>query len=229
MKRIVISLLILFTLALSACAPAVLHPVPLNTVAQMPKEYRIQPGDQLEIKFFYNPELNEIVPVRPDGRISIQLANEIMAAGLSPAELTDLLKQKYAKEIVKPEITVIVRSFNSQRVYVDGEVTRAGTVVLTDPMTVLQAISQAGGFKDTARTNEVIVARKGSDNKFISTVVDLERAINGSGIDQDIVLMPYDIVFVPKSHVANLNLWIDQYIRKNIPIPIGLGLNIFGQ
>ena len=85
-------------------------------------------GDQLEVKFFYNPELNEQVIVRPDGRISLQLANEIMVAGLTPLELTDLLKKKYSTEISKPEITIIVRTFTSQRVFVDGEVNRAGLV-----------------------------------------------------------------------------------------------------
>lgn len=226
MRQLVILCLMVFTLSLTGCAPAVISPVPLKAVAQMPTEYRIQPGDQLDIKFFYNSELNESVPVRPDGRISLQLANEIMVAGLTPAELTALLIKNYSKEIDKPEITVIVRTFNSQRVYVDGEVTRAGSVVLTDPMTVMQAISQVGGLKESARANEVIVVRKGSDNKFVSTVVDLEKVINGSDIEQDIVLKPYDIVYVPKSPIANVNLWIDQYIRRNIPLPIGLGLGI---
>jgi len=86
--------------------------------------YIIQAGDQLDIKFFYNPELNDSVTVRPDGKISLQLVDEVQAAGQTPAQLDDFLTEKYAKELRKPVITVIVKSFASQRVYVGGEVNR---------------------------------------------------------------------------------------------------------
>lgn len=223
-------LAVMAVMAVTACAPAVRNPAAYGALSPPApvQEYRIQAGDQLEVKFFYNPELNEQVIVRPDGRFSLQLANEIMAAGETPATLTELLRKKYATQIKNPEITVIVKSFNAQRVYVDGEVGRPGIVTLTDPMTVMQAISQAGGFKDTARMNEVIIMRRTADSTVASKVVNLEGAIDGSDTKQDIALLPYDVVYVPKSSVANVNLWIDQYIRKNIPLPIGLGLNVFG-
>ena len=105
---------------LFACGPVVKNPTPLHYQAEQAslnseQEYRIQVGDQLDIKFFYNPELNEQVTVRPDGRISLQLVHEIMVAGLTPSELTDLLTKKYAPELKKPEITVIVRSFGAHK------------------------------------------------------------------------------------------------------------------
>ncbi len=90
----------------------------------------------------------------------------------------------------------------------------------------MQAISQAGGFKDTARKNEVIVMRRTSDGKVASTIVNLEMSIDGSDMKQDIALLSYDVVYVPRSAVADVNLWIDQYIRRNIPIPFGLGYNL---
>ncbi|NIT01074.1 MAG: sugar transporter, partial [Candidatus Latescibacteria bacterium] len=98
------------------------------------QEYVIQPGDQLDIKFYYNSELNEQVTVRPDGRISLQLANETAAAGKTPAELTQLLTEKYSRDLKKPEITVIVRSFSALKVFVGGEVNRPGILDLTRPM-----------------------------------------------------------------------------------------------
>lgn len=190
------------------------------------KEYRINVGDELDVKFFYNPDLNEDVIVRPDGRISLQLAHEIMAAGRTPAELTDILVEKYATEIEKPEITVIVRSFSAQRIFVDGEVNNPGMLDLISPLTVLQSISQAGGLKNTARLNDVIVIRRSAEDNFQVIPVNLAKAIDGSDVHQDIILTPYDIVYVPKSPVANLNQWVDQYIRKNIPIPIGVGYGL---
>jgi len=110
------------------------------------EEYRIQAGDQLDIKFFYNKDLNEQVTVRPDGRISLQLVKTVVAAGLTPEQLTVNLKKAYSVHLKDPEIAVIVRSFSSQRIYVDGEVGKPGMLPLTGPTTVRQAISQAGGF-----------------------------------------------------------------------------------
>lgn len=221
--------LFLIILLLSACAPVVKNTVPPPIMTQNPtvivKDYQIQTGDQLEIKFFYNPELNELVVVRPDGRISLQLANEIMVAGLTPSELTELLKNKYSADIEKPEITVFVRTFTSQRIYVDGEVNRAGLVTLTSSMTILQSISQAGGFKDTASKENIIVVRRTGDNQLSTMVVNIKNAIENIDISQDIVLMPNDIVHVPKSRIANVNVWVDQYLRRNIPIPFSYSLN----
>jgi len=212
-------------LLLTACAPAVKNPLPLEQLtaqtANTPQEeYLIQRGDQLDVKFFYNTQLNEQVTVRPDGRISLQLVGEIKAAGLTPAQLTDLLTGKYAAELNDPKITVIVRSFNTQRIYVDGEVNTPGMVNLVAPTTVLQSISQAGGLKDSARINEVILIRRGADKKITATQLNLEKALDGSDAKQDAVLLPQDIVYVPKSHIANVNMWVDQYIRKNLPVDL---------
>jgi protein involved in polysaccharide export with SLBB domain len=180
----------------------------------------------MDIKFFYNPELNEQVTVRPDGRISLQLAHEIMAAGLTPAELTDLLTRTYSSEVDKPEITVIVRSFSGQMVYVDGEVNKPGMLNMIAPMTVLQSLSQAGGVKDTAKRDEIVIIRQGLDNKPVVLLMNMEKVIDGTETSQDLTLMPFDIVYVPKSNIANVNIWVDQYIRKNIPMGIGFGYNL---
>jgi len=194
-------------------APMPVYPLP---------EYGIQPGDTLDIKFFYNPELNELlIPVRPDGRISLQLVGEVTAAGQSPAELTRSLEEKYSVELKKPQVTIIVRSFVGQTVFVDGEVNGPKLVNLIASMTTLQAISQAGGFKDTARPYEVIVIRRGPDHKPMIQTVNLKKAIDGTDMAQDIFLRPFDIVYVPKSPIANVNLWVRQYIRGLIPVSFG--------
>ena len=121
---------------LAACAPnTVINPTPVSQLdqqarsyAQAPKEYIIEVGDTLDIKFMYNAELNELaVPVRPDGRISLQLAHDVPAAGLTPTQLRNVLNEKYAAELKKPEIAVIVRSFGGQKIFVDGEVNYSGS------------------------------------------------------------------------------------------------------
>ena len=221
MKAFCVLKLGIFMMVLSACATTVKNPIPPMAASTSPPtlstEYRIQSGDQMDVKFFYNPELNEQVIVRPDGRISLQLANDIMAAGMTPQQLIDLLKKKYSTEISKPEIAVIIRTFSAQRVFVDGEVNKAGLVPLTDPMTVLQSISQAGGIKDTALLNGVIVIRRTSDNKLVAMQLNLEKALDNTDMSQDVTLKPNDIVYVPKTTIANMDVWVDQYIRRLIP------------
>ena len=219
------------TLAVFMTACTTLNTIPagqLETAANTSSldEYLIQPGDQLDIKFFYNPELNDSVIVRPDGRISLQLAPEIPAAGMTPAQLTSSLEKSYEKELANPGITVIIRSFSSQRIYVDGEVNKPGMVVLLGPLTVLQSIAEAGGLKDTAKSSQILIIRKSKDNKPQAIEVNLDEIRSATDNNQNIRLAPYDVVYVPKSAVANVNLFVDQYIRQNIPIPFGISYGI---
>ena len=208
-------------LVLTACSkPVVKNPTPITSpkvkTTYPAEEYKIQVGDQLDIKFFYNPELNEQIVVRPDGRISLQLVNEVSASGLTPAELTSDLKKKYAKELSEPEITVIVRSFSPYKVYVDGEVKQVGVVALTPPMSVMQSIAQAGGFTEFARVNEVVIIRRTPSNELLAIPVNVQTVIDGTDMRQDINLAPYDIVYVPRSAIANATKWVDMYLRRTL-------------
>jgi protein involved in polysaccharide export with SLBB domain len=220
---------------LAACSPSVVveSPTPLGAPGTevglvgpaLSDEYLIQPGDLLEMKFFYNPEMNDGMAVRPDGRISMQLIGEVMAAGRSPGDLTKLLRQKYDKELKNPEITVIVRSFGS-RVYVDGEVKRPGELELLRPLTVMQAISRAEGLTDRAWKEALVIRRiKGKDPLVMK--LDLNDVLTGKDFTQDVGLVPFDIVYVPRSPIADVNMWVHQYVRANIPVNFGFFVNPF--
>lgn len=222
MKRLMPIILILLCSCSRAATTGMLMAAPPE---QTRSEYRIQPGDQLDIKFFYNPELNEQITVRSDGRITLQLINEVDAGGLTPAQLTENLKTAYAKEIVNPKIAVIVRVPVADKVFVDGEVVRAGLVPISGPTTAVQSIAQAGGLKESANAKTVVVIRRGEDNQITTMQVNVEQVRKGAE-DQDVLLRPNDIVYVPKSGISNLNNWIDLYIRKNIPLPIGIGYSL---
>jgi protein involved in polysaccharide export with SLBB domain len=197
----------------SSLAYADQQKVPLPPIAE---EYRIQVGDVLDIKLFYNPTLNEQVTVRPDGLISLQLIKPIGAAGLTPEQLTDRLKKEYSVQLKDPDIVVIVRSFAAQRVFVDGEVGKPGLVPLTGPTTVLQAISQAGGILYTGNS-EVLVIRRGTNNEPLAMVVDLAKVRDGTDLKQDIYMKPFDIVYVSKTGITTANLWIEQYLTRMVP------------
>ena len=193
---------------------------------QKPSPYIIQPGDELDIKFFYNPELNETVAVRPDGKISLQLIDEIQAASLQPSELDRRLTDLYSRELKRPVLTVIVRSFTGQQVYVGGEVNTPGLVTLPPGITPLQAVFQSGGFKDTAQPAETLIIRKGPDNRPVPLRIDLAAVMNASSQGPDFHLQPDDIVYVPKSAIARLNQFVSQYIEQLLLFRgVSLGFN----
>ena len=200
--------------------PGVIDPQEESLDAALPP-YIIQPDDELSVKFYYSAHLNQKAVVRPDGFISLQLVHDVRAASLTVSELTKVLKNKYAKFLKEPEISVSVDSLNSQKVYVDGEVVTPGMIKMDSYMTILQAISRAGGLKDGSRDDEVIVIRRNGLKKPFVKIVNVEDAMTGVDITQDIPLKAHDIIYVPKSAIANVNTWVDLYIRKNLPIGVG--------
>lgn len=188
--------------------------------------YLIQPGDQMDVKFYNVPALNESVTVRPDGCLSLELAHEIKAAGLTPEELGQAIAKYYAVELNEPKVTVILKSFSGQKVFVQGEVNKPDLVALSPNMTLLQSIAVAGGMKDTALAEDVIVIRRGKDGNREIARVDVSKALSGSDPRGDFILAPYDIVYVPKTTIAKLNVWVDKYLRQNIPFSFSLAYGI---
>ena len=184
------------------------------TGTNTPSEYLIRPGDKLSIKFFYNPELNEDVDVRPDGRISLQLVDEIQASGKTPSQLDAELTKKYSVELKRPAVTVILRSFSGQQIFVGGEVGRPQAIDLTPGMTPLQAVMNAGGFLDTADTSDIMVIRAGADNKPQTYALNLEHVADGTSADMAFQLHPGDVVFIHKTGIAKADVFMDQYFRR---------------
>ncbi len=184
--------------------------------------YRIRTGDLLDVRFYKTPELNvERVPVRQDGYISLELLGDVQAAGLEPDTLAENLTRDYSRELADPKITVIVREFGGQ-VFVGGEVGRPQAVKYEEGITALQAIQAAGGFKDESSRQNVVLIRKGSA-QYEGYRLYLQDALSGDDYSQDVALRPNDVLFVPKSRVANVNLIVQQYVSKNLPtIPISI-------
>jgi polysaccharide biosynthesis/export protein len=178
------------------------------------------------VKFYFNPDLSEEVTVRPDGRISLQLVPEVKAAGRTARELTADLKKEYSGQLSNPELTVIVKTFSGQRIFVGGEVGKPGEKPLIGPITALQAVAMAEGFKYTARETEVIVIRRGADGHPLVIPCNLKAAISGVDPSQNLALMPFDIVYVPRSTLAITNKFVDQFIRENIPVSFGLRFDL---
>jgi protein involved in polysaccharide export with SLBB domain len=202
------------------------EPVSSDTTSGLvDEEYRIQLGDELGIHFYYSPELDQNVVVRSDGRIALPLVQEVRVVGMTPASLTALLTDRYSSRLADPEITVMVRSFGAQ-IFVGGEVGRPGVLELDRPLTLLQAIYLAGGFEDTARRREVVVIRRGEDGRPIPLELRLDKVLNRTDLSQDVLMQPFDVVYVPKTRIANVNKWMAQYIEENIPVTFGLRIDL---
>jgi polysaccharide biosynthesis/export protein len=173
------------------------HPIPAaHKSATDNPNYIIGPQDILDIDVWKEPELTRTVPVRPDGKISLPLLNDVQAAGLTPGKLADQITEGLKKFITDPQVTVIVSAINSQRVYILGEVTRAGAYPLLPGMTVLQALSSAGGFTNFANTKKVYVLRdvKGKQQKY---PFNYKNVVNGKDVQENITLDPGDTIVVP--------------------------------
>jgi len=166
------------------------------TPATTDPSYVIGPEDMLDISVWKEPDVSRVVPVRPDGRISLPLINDVAAAGMSPQQLASSVAEKLRKYLNEPQVTVIVTQINSQRVFVVGEVLRAGAFPLIPGMTVLQALSSAGGFTTFADVKKIHVMRL-HDGKHIELPFNYRDVLKGDNPEQNIKLEPGDTVVVP--------------------------------
>jgi len=162
---------------------------------QANSDYVIGADDVLRISVWKEPDLSETLPVRPDGKISMPLLNDIPAAGLSPLQLKDSITEKLKKYIADPRVTVVVTAMNSRRIFVSGEVLHSGPMTLLPHMTMLQALSQAG-FTQFANLKGIYLLRT-ENGKQEKLPFNYKEVIKGNHPEQNIVLKPGDTVVVP--------------------------------
>jgi len=204
MKK-VIGLVVLLVGALAMCAvaqtdgaaknTAPANATPATTDSGLATDYKIGSDDSLKISVWKEPDLTETLPVRPDGKISMPLLGDVVAAGLTPGELGASITEKLKKYIADPRVTVVVTAMNSRRVFVTGEVVHSGAMVLLPHMTVLQALSSAG-FTQFANLKDIYVLRtvNGQQTKMPFNYKDV---VKGKHPEQNIPLIPGDTVVVP--------------------------------
>ena len=170
-------------------------PNPAQTATEDPA-YKIGAQDVLKIDVWREDQLTRTVPVRPDGKITLPLLNDIQAVGLTPMELAAIIRDELKKFITNPQITVSVTEINSRRIYVNGEVNKPGAYQLLPHMTVLQALSGSGGFTTFARVKSIYVLRN-VNGKAMRIPFNYKEAIKGKNVDQNIELQPGDVIVVP--------------------------------
>src|SRR5260221_437600 len=159
-------------------------------------DYKIGPQDVLRIDVWKENEITRSVPVRPDGKISLPLLNDVQAAGLTAMELANNISEGLKKFITNPQVTVSVTDINSRRVYVTGEVTRPGAFPLLPNMTVLQALTSASGFTQFARTKKIYVLRN-EGGKQVKYPFNYNEVVKGKMSEENIMLQSGDTIVVP--------------------------------
>ena len=179
-----------------ASAGSSLRASPQGSVSEVDGDYHVGPGDVITISVWKEPEVSTSVVIRPDGKISIPLVNDLAVDGRSPMEIQNILAEKLSPFIQTPNVTVTVKEINSKKVFVLGEVNRAAAYQITQPTTVLQILTEAGGLRPFAKQKSIYVLRmeKGKQAKFPFNYKDV---VKGEKIDQNILLRPGDTVVVP--------------------------------
>lgn len=159
-------------------------------------DYKIGPQDVITINVWKEPDISRVIPVRPDGKISIPLLNDVVAAGLTPMELANVITEGLKKYMNGPQVTVIITEINSRRVYVLGQVGRPGAFPLLPNMTVLQLLSSCGGFTEFANSKKIYILRTVGD-KQVKIFFNYKDVVSGRKPGDNIVLQPGDTLVVP--------------------------------
>jgi len=179
--------------------------------------YKIQVGDVLDIQFFKTIEMNQTRTVGPDGDIYLPLVGRVEVFGRTVDDVTAEITVGYRKEMIDPQITVSVQQYSGLQVYVAGEVNAPGIQEYRGGLTLVQAISNAGGFNQRARQQEVLLIRPGPENEPVGTIVDVKQILRKGQVSNDVPLAPLDIVYVHHKKIVNVNIFVQQYISDNLP------------
>jgi len=210
---------------LAACGGPARPPQAPEAAALSP--YRVQVGDELAVRLFLTPELNEDVTVRPDGRITTELAEAVPAAGRTPEAIAASLRQAYDGELKDPRIVVEIRAYAPVRVYVAGEVNVPGELTSQGPPpSLLAAIARAGGVRLSGDTHRVLIVRRGADGKPLVLSTRYAAAFSGRDPAADVALAPFDVVVVPKTGAAELYGWWNQHVQQFVPVSWGFSYNV---
>jgi protein involved in polysaccharide export with SLBB domain len=203
-------------LLLSGCAsspsrgettgPAGFADIPYADWSDYEPPYRLYPGDEVDVTIPSAPELNKLVTVQPDGRISLPLISPVMVADRTILEARDSLTQAYADQLLRPEV--------------GGEVGNPGVIEMVGDSDALRAVVQAGGVKPSGDLKRVILLRRGPDGRGMMRTVNLSSGLRRGDVDLA-PLRRFDIVYVPRTGVAAAGIFVQQYFRDLIPATFG--------
>jgi protein involved in polysaccharide export with SLBB domain len=191
-----------------------------------PAPHRLVAGDEIELKFLLNNELNDKLMVGPDGRVTVPLLGPITAQGQTVEDFTKSLETAYAPKLRVPKLDVIMRNYGAARIYVGGEVKTPGVLAMAGQMDVLQGVVAAGGILPSATLEKIVVIRRRADHTPMMRTVDLRGAIGHADARDDFPLQAADVIYVPKSGIAEFDMFVEQYLNAALPFQKNVTANI---
>jgi polysaccharide export outer membrane protein len=207
--------LIALGLAITGCARRAAPPTAVVVPAAPAGPYRIQPGDQVEVRFAHHPDENQRVRVRPDGSIGLALTGDLEAKGLTADQLAGLVRVQSSRYLRDPVVNVVVTE-TVARAYVGGEVSEAGFVLLNKPLTVFQAVLERGGFTPSSDPKNIAVISRGEGDQRTIRRVNVQAPPTEQP-PEALLLSPDDIVVVPRTGIASANRFVEQWIDGLTP------------
>lgn len=214
-----IGLALLLSGCMSDPKPSANFPIePLRQFDARDTAYLLYPGDEIDVNVVTAPELSRTLRVAPDGRVQLSLGAPVMAGGRTADEVRQGLEMALSRELLDPSVTVVPTGFASQRIFVGGEVVQPGMFELPGQIDPLQAIIMAGGMTDEARAKQVVLIRRLPDGTVTSAVIDMKAGIYDPALAEWGPLRRFDVIYVPKSMIAQENLFVSQFIRQALPL-----------
>ena len=209
-----------FLFLLGGCVPNAIQPQNTQDAAFAPwteddGDYHIGVADEVEVKLPFHGEFNDRVTVGPDGQCTLPLVGVLHVEGRTVADVTAELNQRFSRDLRDPRVQVAIRAYASERVFVGGEVNNAGLYTIPGRIGVMEAIMMANGFMDTAQSQKVVLIRRASNGKPMMRIIDAAGFVAGTA--DDVRLHPFDIIFVPKTTVAEVDQFVDQFITRVVP------------
>ena len=181
--------------------------------------YRFYPGDSIEVTVHSAQELSRTVEIGPDGRVSLPLLSDVMVAGQADYEIANTVADAYAQSVlVSPVVEVRRAALGPQNIIVGGEVNGPGLIEMQGPIGALEAVMLAGGFRNTAARGEVVVLRRQPGGGLMMRTVNLRAALDARAGADDIQIRRHDIVFVPRSSIAEVTDFVEQYVYGILPL-----------
>lgn len=195
-----------------AAEPAVSESAPAERA-----EYRLQVGDKLSIVFPTDRSLDYTAPVTPDGTITVPTGEEVTAAGRTIAQVKAALEESMSDYLLDPAVAVVLVEVAEQPVYVLGEVAKPGQYFTPGGVSVTMAIATAGGLLSSGKPGSVVVIRSAGESETRAFKVDVSDVLTGRNVGKDVTLMPYDIVYVPKSIIGKVGEFVDLFFEQIAP------------
>ena len=210
LKTLIAALFLLLTTVCLSVAPQAQEASAPPTLknAEGDARYTLNPGDVIEVQYRYTPEYNQTVTIQPDGYVSLEIVGDVKIGGLTLAQVRTTIIKKASVRLNDPEVTLLLKEFQKPYFVVAGEVAQPGKFEMRENITALQAIILAGGFKDSAKSSQIILFRKINSEMAEVKVINLKKIKRTSDLEKDLALQAGDMLMVPQNTITKIERYV---------------------